>query len=160
VINAFFDNFKKVEYDFSDYLKELGIKFSNFQNVKCEFSVLNVNKMLPIIDKYILDNNNISEYELKVTDTLFSVANDIYGDEDSWWLILYMNNMTGFDLPMTNSEINEIAEILFVNDKIYSSKKVYFDIIYEYVESKKKIKIIKSDKFNEIMRNVNKELSL
>jgi hypothetical protein len=152
--DIFFNNFKTVVIDFNDYFEKNDIRISNKQNTKFEFPILNINKTFSFLDQYKLNKEYIENFKVSTGSTPFSISEELYGTENLWWLILYLNKFNGFDFIMDNNEIKQLADILFEKEKNYSNVETYFDLLFELNEDKRNLIVFKKEKIQSIIREI------
>lgn len=146
----FFDLLKTYEIDFTDYLDEEDIKFDYYQNKKITLPELsNVKDWNSVIQEEWLD-----DYIVPRDSRIDKVANNLYRNPNYWWVILLVNEINNpFDWILSDQDILELADELYNNDVLdsngdgqgYYNLRTYQDLLYDYYNKKRQIKIIKPD---------------
>jgi hypothetical protein len=150
-LENFNDYFSTIELDISQYNKDNCIKYKNTQPIM--FDMKNLQSMSSI---------NISEMNDDLYDTYFINNNDrpdtismkLYENVNFWWVNLLVNNITYYDMPLEESNLQDLAIYLYETEYKYSSVDIYYNKLKEINDMKREIKVIKPKYLYIILRKI------
>jgi len=134
----FFDLLKTYNLDLTDYLKSQDIKFDYYQSVITEFPELcNLRNWKSVIqDDWLID------YIVPQNTRIDMISYSLYKNPDFWWTILLVNGMNNpFDWILSDEEIMELADLLYIEYNEYPLK-TYQELLFDYYDNKRNIKVI------------------
>ncbi len=153
-IELFSDYFNTVTLDISEFNEDNSIEYNNVQPVAFElkslYNFLNID-----FDDY---EGYYEDYTLDDNDRPDLLAKRLYGNENLWWLLLTINRISWYDLPLKDETLFEMAEALFDSEYKYSSVNKYYEVLKEINEEKRKIKIIKKQYLYLVLRDIHTKL--
>lgn len=146
---------------FTDYFSEISLDITKF-NIDNDIQYPNVQpiefKLLDLFDLYKVDldeiQNLLEEYTLDDNDRPDLLAKRVYGDSNLWWLNLFINQRSYFDLPLKDEKLHELATYLYNNEYKYSSVSKYYDILKEKNEAKRTFKVVKKKYLYALLRQI------
>jgi len=148
-INQFSSYFEIITIDLSKFNIDYDVEFDNVQpiqaNIKTLYKFMNYDfdELEDFYEDYTLDDFDRPDL----------LAKRLYGDENLWWLILTINNISYYELPLTDENLYEMATYLFNNEYKYSLS-TYYDLLKEENELKRAIRILKPQYTYLILRQI------
>ena len=149
-LEIFSDYLEEIELDISQYNKDNNIKYNNKQpivfNLKNlqSFSGIDFTELHEYCDNYFINND----------DRFDKISNKIYETTTFWWLIPLINNISYYDMPLSEVKLKELALYLYENEYKYSSEDIYYEKLKEVNDLKREIKVIKSEYLYIILRKI------
>lgn len=150
-----FDSYLKLlTLDVSKFNDDNNIEYSNVQLIQFELNTLYnfMNYDFDLLEDFYED------YTLDDNDRPDLLAKRLYEDENLWWVILVINKISYYDLPLTDEKLYELATYLFETEYKYSSIAIYYEVLKEINEAKRKIKIIQPQNLYLILRQIYEQL--
>jgi len=149
-IEVFSDYLEEIELDISKFNKDNNIKYQNTQKINFKlknlqsFSGIDFTEIHEYCDNYFINNN----------DRFDQISMKLYNSTLFWWLIPLINNISYYDMPLSEVKLSELALYLYENEYKYSSKDVYYEKLKEVNNLKREIKVIKSEYLYIILRKI------
>lgn len=149
---SYFDQFQDIEIDLGPYISSIsnGYTLSNRQPVKTKIKnlftkydlILNLRQNINFFEKYEIPEDELPEV------TSFKK----YQTTDFWWLVLVFNKIENpfLEWPLTQEQINKMADYLFETEGKYT-RKTYYEFLFERNESKRSILLPLPTILNEIV---------
>lgn len=147
------DNYLELENDFIN--DNITLSYLQPYNTYVKSSLF-IDKVKP--EEY---KDYLTDYEIKNEAWADGLSDLLYGTTEYWWIILYLN---GYENPylfnMNPKTANSLIEALNIKYKDFINNKTFWqDLVYDYIQRKRKIKIIKPEYLNNflnIMKDRNK----
>lgn len=121
------------------------------------------NQVRNIFNKYIL-NFPLEEkflYTKLLTEheTLWSIANEEYGDSELYWVLVIINDIRDiiFDLPLPDEVLQTIAKQMTIDEAGFLDLTIYgtnYDALQTENDTKRPIKVLKDTYINEFLSDV------
>jgi hypothetical protein len=157
---SYFDQFVDIDYDLSGYLNTLNkvnnisiddkYTFTNKQPIKT--TVKNLFDKFDVVFNYKDNIEVIINYEIKDNDTMQTIAYDLYGDVNLWWIIAIFNDIKDpyNDWPLTQSQIIEVTNRIYNTEHKFSYN-TYARLINATNEDKRNIIVPKKQTVKDII---------
>jgi len=143
----YFDQFKDLEIDLSKFLlnfsnEKYTLKLSNLQPVKT--LVKNLFEQYKILETYKRDAASFNTYNVQDNERIENISYKFYNSVDWWWIIALFNDIKNpfFDLPLSEAQLIDLSIRLFEEESKYPQK-VYYNLLFEANEKRRKINIPK-----------------
>lgn len=159
---SYFDQFSDIEIDMTNYITNMSTsafnyEFNNIQPVKTKLKNLFTEFKLDI--SYKKNINALIQYTIPEGEMpeVTSFAN--YNTTDFWWLVLVFNNIKNplKEWPLSHEQVNILVDTVY-NDKGMYTKSVYYDMLFEMNEAKRKILLPTPIALNEIVWSYQKQI--
>ena len=149
-LENFSDYLKTTKLNISDFNKEKDIQYPYFQSENFELIDLSLMKN---IDFSILDDY-MEDYLIDGDERPDTISIKLYGSSDYWWVNLVINQMSYYDLPLSEKSLKTLANDLYETEGIYSSVDNYYLVLKEVNDYKRKIKVIREDSLFSALRKL------
>lgn len=134
----YFDLFKSNTMDFTKYFKDRDIKLDYYQP-----TVVQMKELFSVKDwKSVLQEEWVIDHIVPQDSRLDKLSYAVYGHTKFWWIFLLMNDVQNpFGWILSDTEIYELAELLYAEYNIYSLR-CYQELLFDYYNNKRNIQII------------------
>jgi len=154
-IENYFDYFKSIELDISEFNYDNNIEYSNVQPIT--FEMLNIYAFTDINFDVILENYT-EDYILNSEERPETLSVKLYGSVDFWWVNLLINRKSMYDFPMSSLKIKQMVQELYDNEYKYSYD-TYYNILKRVNELKTNFKVVKKDYLYLVLREIYNKIS-
>lgn len=153
---SYFDQFSDITVNLNPYLTNISQRsnidytFSNIQPIQTTLKnmfnrielINNFKKNILFFDSYLINDGERPE----------NLSYKIYGDVNYWWLFCIFNNIRNIwlDWPMTEEQLNDLANKLYNEDNKYT-RTTYYNLLHERNELKRQILILKPFYINDVI---------
>lgn len=152
---SYFDQFPDIEIDLTQYLINIAstgtpYTLSNRQPVKTKIKNLFINYEF---DTNFKNNINlITRYEIIEGELPEVTSFKNYQTVDFWWLVLVFNDIQNplRDWPLTQSQLNSLADSLYASDNKYT-RNTYYELLFERNEVKRQILLPRPEVLTDII---------
>jgi hypothetical protein len=148
-------------YDFYNYLSnseidltELNLKYDivypNIQQSK--LNIKNLFSLISISDLSLLDRF-LDDYIISADERADQIAYKLYNDINLWWIVLLVNKISSFNLPVSDDTLFYMANAIYENEYKFSLDK-YLELLKEENDRKRNIKVIKKEQLTVAMNYI------
>ena len=151
---TYFDQFSDIEVDLTPYLQNINSKsdvdysFTNLQSVKT--TLKNLFERVELISDFKKNILYFDSYQIQDGERPEDVSFKKYNTTDNWWILCIFNDIKNLwmDWPMTNEQLQSMANKLSTTKNLYSEK-AYHDLLSERNENLRNILVVKSFYLND-----------
>ena len=154
-----FEMFQKATVDYKEYFLKNDLVLSNIQPYSFDTYILTNNRFNKILKEIANDPLNFQDYYIQEGMRVDQVSGELYRSYDYWWTLLYFNKFdNAFMWPLSNEDLQKLAEYVFETDGNYASVEICFNLLYEQNELARNIKVIVPAKIEPLMIKLELEL--
>lgn len=158
----YIDQLQNTTIDLTAYLEEFSdstytLEFQNIQPTVA--TIKNIFEKLSLVQNFKDKGAKFRLYNVKDGEIVEDVALKFYGTEDHWWIVSLWNEIINplTDWPMTDEQLNYLADTLSVKEDIYP-RNVYYNLLFEKNEDIREIEVLDPSHLQELIFQIRNAL--